>query len=253
MSVEGDGRTGELLRLVGVSRLFHAGSYVVTALQEIHLSVRQTEFVSIMGPSGSGKSTLLNILGGLDAPTSGKYWLQGREIGGLPDRELARVRNRHFGYVFQNYNLFPELTALENVEVPMIYAGVGRRERRRRATVLLEQVGLGARLHHRPAELSGGEQQRVAIARALANGPTVLLADEPTGNLPSNQARQIMELLTRLNRQGMTVIVVTHDPSVAACGQRLISLRDGRIVADEAITGTSDVAARVAQLEGVSL
>src|SRR5690606_23993108 len=140
-------------------------------------------------------------------------WLQGREIGGLPDRELARVRNRHFGYVFQNYNLFPELTALENVEVPMIYAGVGRRERRRRATVFVEPVVRGASLHHRAAQLSGSEQQLVAIARALANGRTVLLADEPTANLHSNQARQVMELLTRLNRQGMTVIVVAHDPS----------------------------------------
>ncbi|BAS28568.1 ABC transporter ATP-binding protein [Limnochorda pilosa] len=250
MSIEAEKHPAELVRLDGLGKVFDTGASPVAALTDIDLTVEQTEFVSIMGPSGSGKSTLLHLLGALDRPSAGRYWLQGREITSLPDRELSRVRNRHFGFVFQSYNLFPELTALENVEVPMIYAGVAGRERRRRATELLEELGMGARLHHRPSELSGGEQQRVAIARALANGPTLLLADEPTGNLPTTQARQIMEILAGLNGQGMTLVVVTHDPGIAAFGQRLVTLRDGRIVSDEPIASGMNLAERIQQLEG---
>src|SRR5690606_3344164 len=164
---------------------------------------------------------------------SGVYTLEGVDLSGLKDREFARIRRDHFGFIFQQYNLFPELTAVENVEVPMIYAGVPARERRRRAVELLEQVGLGHRLKHRPSEMSGGEQQRTAIARALANSPTVLFADEPTGNLPTDQGRQVMQALKELNHYGMTVLVVTHDPGIALWSDRLLMLRDGRIVADE--------------------
>lgn len=250
MSMTPEPARAELVRLEGLGRVFDTGASPVAALTDIDLTVTQTEFVSVMGPSGSGKSTLLQLLGALDRPSAGHYWLQGREITSLPDRELSRIRNRHFGFIFQSYNLFSELTALENVEVPMIYAGVGGRERRRRANGLLQQLGLESRLHHRPSELSGGEQQRVAIARALANGPTLLLADEPTGNLPTSQARQIMEILAQLNQQGMTLVVVTHDPGIAAFGRRLVTLRDGRIRSDEPITPGLNLADRIHQLEG---
>lgn len=222
-----------LIRLQNVSKVYTKSKEPVVALREINLEVRRRAFVSIMGPSGSGKSTLLHILGALDRPSSGLYTLEGVDLTALKDRELARLRRDHFGFIFQNYNLFPELTALENVEVPMIYAGVPARDRKRRARELLEQVGLGHRLNHLPSEMSGGEQQRTAIARALANGPTILFADEPTGNLPSHQGRQVMEALKELNSMGMTVLVVTHDPAIAAWSERLLVLRDGEIVADE--------------------
>jgi len=223
----------ELIRLEGVSKVYAKSKEPVVALNEVDLIVRRREFVSIMGPSGSGKSTLLSILGLLDRPTSGVYTLEGVDLTGLKDRELARIRRDHFGFIFQHYNLFPELTALENVEVPMIYAGVPARDRRRRAKELLEQVGLGHRLGHRPSEMSGGEQQRTAIARALANSPTILFADEPTGNLPTEQGQQVMQALKELNEYGMTVLVVTHDPGIALWSQRLLTLRDGRVVSDE--------------------
>lgn len=234
-----------LIRLDNVSKVYTKSKEPVVALKQVTLEVRQREFVAIMGPSGSGKSTLLHILGALDRPSSGVYMLEGVDLTALKDKELARVRRDHFGFIFQSYNLFPELTAVENVEVPMIYAGVPARDRRRRAKELLEQVGLGHRLNHRPSELSGGEQQRTAIARALANGPTILFADEPTGNLPTYQGRQVMEALKQLNDLGMTVLVVTHDPGVAAWGERLLVLRDGEIVADEP-TRTSRYLAREA-------
>lgn len=240
-----DGRPA-LIELHAVSKVYDQMAEPVVALREVDLRIEQREFVAIMGPSGSGKSTLLHILGALDRPSSGQYRLEGVDLTTLKDGELARIRRDHFGFVFQSYNLFPELTAAENVEVPMIYAGVGARERRRRAQELLEQVGLGHRLKHRPVELSGGEQQRVAIARALANGPTVLLADEPTGNLPTEQGRQIMQTLQELNQQGMTIIVVTHDPGVAAWAERLLTLRDGRIVGDELVAESEALRARVA-------
>lgn len=224
-----------LIQLEQVSKVYGQFKEPVAALRDVSLVIERGEFVSIMGPSGSGKSTLLNILGLLDRPSHGAYLLEGVDVTTLKDGELARVRRDHFGFIFQSYNLFPELTAMENVEVPMIYAGVRKRERKERARALLEHVGLGHRLHHRPLELSGGEQQRVAIARALANSPTLLLADEPTGNLPSEQGRMVMETVAGLNRMGMTVIVVTHDPDVARWGTRLVTLRDGQLVADEPI------------------
>jgi len=205
---------------------------VVQALEGIDLEIQRGEFVSIMGPSGSGKSTLLNILGVLDQPSRGAYYLEGVDITQLRDGELAQIRNRHFGFIFQSYNLFPELTALENVMVPLMYAGRPRRERRERAEALLAQVGMAHRLKHLPTQLSGGEQQRVAIARALANNPTLLLADEPTGNLATDQGAEIMTLLQELNQQGTTVVIVTHDPAVSAYGRRLLRLRDGKIVSD---------------------
>lgn len=222
-----------LIRLQGVSKVYAKSKEPVVALSEVDLAVGRREFVAIMGPSGSGKSTLLSIMGLLDRPSSGVYTLEGVDLTGLKDRELARIRRDHFGFIFQQYNLFPELTALENVEVPMIYAGVPARDRRRRAQELLEQVGLSHRLRHRPSEMSGGEQQRTAIARALANAPTILFADEPTGNLPTDQGRQVMQVLKELNDQGMTVLVVTHDPGIARWSRRLLTLRDGRIVSDE--------------------
>lgn len=221
-----------LIKLDGISRVYDQLKEPVVALQEVNLTIGRREFISIMGPSGSGKSTLLHILGALDRPSTGSYLLDGVDLTLLKDKQLARVRRDHFGFVFQSYNLFPELTAVENVEMPMVYAGVSGRDRRSRATELLEQLGLGHRLGHRPAELSGGEQQRVAIARSLANGPTLLLADEPTGNLPTEQGKQVMDALSDLNEHGMTVIVVTHDPAVAAWGRRLLTLRDGALVGD---------------------
>lgn len=223
-----------LIRLERVTKIYRPHKAPVTALSDVDLTVGRREFVSIMGPSGSGKSTLLSIMGLLDRPTSGSYILEGVDVTGLKDKELARIRRDHFGFIFQQYNLFPELTALQNVEVPMIYAGVPARDRRRRAKELLEQVGLGHRLNHRPSEMSGGEQQRTAIARALANSPTILFADEPTGNLPTEQGREVMQALKELNDYGMTVLVVTHDPGIAAWSQRLLLLRDGAIVVDEA-------------------
>ena len=224
-----------LIELQHVSKVYDQSKQPVVALQDVSLVIYRGEFVSIMGRSGSGKSTLLNILGLLDRPSHGVYLLEGVDVTTLKDAELARIRRDHFGFIFQSYNLFPELTALENVEVPMIYAGIQSRERRQRARDLLEHVGLGHRLKHRPLEMSGGEQQRVAIARALANSPALLLADEPTGNLPSEQGQQIMETIAYLNELGMTVIVVTHDPGIARWGTRLLALRDGRLVGDESI------------------
>lgn len=239
-----------LIRLSGVSKVYDSTKERVVALNTLDLSIYQREFVSIMGPSGSGKSTLLHILGVLDRPSSGAYELEGVDLTLLKDVQLAHIRRDHFGFIFQSYNLFPELTALENVEVPMIYAGVRAAERRRRGAQLLELVGLGHRLRHRPSELSGGEQQRVAIARSLANEPTLLLADEPTGNLPTEQGRQIMETLRDLNDQGMTVIVVTHDPAVAAWADRLLTIRDGQIVGDEPTRDNAALKAYVAALAG---
>lgn len=224
-----------LISLRGITKIYYTTKTPVPALNGIDLDIQPGEFVSVMGPSGSGKSTLLHILGALDVPTRGEYLLEGVRVTGLPDRELSRIRNRHFGFVFQSYNLFPELTALENVEVPMIYAGVRATERRRRAERLLERFGLSHRMTHRPAELSGGEQQRVAIARALANGPTLLLADEPTGNLPTAHGEEIMSILQELNDEGMTLVVVTHDWRIASYGKRLVELKDGQVVGDRPI------------------
>lgn len=213
------------------------GDVVINALDNVSMTISHGEFVIIMGPSGSGKSTLLNILGVLDLPTRnhGAYLLEDVDITELGDRELARIRNRHFGFIFQSYNLFPELNALENVMVPLTYAKRPKEERIKRAEELLEMVEMTHRLKHFPNQLSGGEQQRVAIARALANKPTLLLADEPTGNLATEQGNEILSLLKKLNEQGTTIVVVTHDPKVSTYGKRLVHLQDGKIVSDKAI------------------
>ncbi|MFQ3547964.1 MAG: ABC transporter ATP-binding protein [Termitinemataceae bacterium] len=218
-----------MLQLSTITKAWNTGTEQVVGLQNIDLEIQRGEFVTIMGPSGSGKSTLLHIIGLLDMPTSGVYSIEGRDVMGLRDADLARIRNRHFGLVFQKFHLLPELTALENVMLPMSYAGVPMTQRKIRAQELLERMGLSHRLHARPTTLSGGEQQRVAIARSLANDPGFLLADEPTGNLPSDQGAEIMDILHHLNREGMTVIMVTHDPHLGAQGSRTVMLKDGMI------------------------
>ncbi len=215
-----------------LTREYHMGGEVVHALAGVDITIRRNEFVSIMGPSGSGKSTLMNMIGCLDTPTSGDYWLNGHRVSELSDDALARIRNKEIGFVFQTFNLLPRATALANVELPMVYAGVSSKERRERATATLTKVGLGERLHHRPNELSGGQRQRVAIARALVNHPSILLADEPTGNLDSATSVEIMELFETLYRQGQTIILVTHEPDIAEHAKRQIILRDGKVASD---------------------
>lgn len=228
-----------MIKLQNVYKQYFMGEVEIRALDNVNVEIERGEFLTIMGPSGSGKSTLLNVLGVLDQPTSGEYLLEEVNITELKDGELARIRNRHFGFIFQSYNLFPELTALENVMVPLNYAKRPRAERDARAKELLEQVGMNHRLRHFPNQLSGGEQQRVAIARALANNPTLLLADEPTGNLASDQGEEILKLLCQLNEQGTTILVVTHDPYISTFGKRLIRLQDGKIVADGPVEKTA--------------
>ncbi len=212
---------------------YELGAETVRALRGVDLQINKNEIVAIMGPSGSGKSTLLNLIGCLDTPTSGQYWLGGQEVSQLDDNDLARIRNRRIGFVFQTFNLLPRTTALHNVELPLIYAGVPARQRHERAKATLEAVGLGDRMKHQPNELSGGERQRVAIARALVNQPSLLLADEPTGNLDSSTSREIMEILVGLHERGETILLVTHERDIAAYSQRLITLRDGMVESDE--------------------
>lgn len=225
-----------MIRLDNVTKIYAMGQVDVIALNGISIEVQRGEFISIMGPSGSGKSTLLHILGALDTPTSGRYLLEDVDIADLDDRELSRIRNKHFGFVFQSYNLFGELTALENVMMPMMYARVPKRERLQRAKQLLSSVEMEHRLNHYPSQLSGGEQQRVAIARALANRPTLILADEPTGNLSSVQGGEILDILCRLNDEGTTIVMVTHDLKVGSYARRLIALRDGEVAADQPVS-----------------
>ncbi|MFQ6098505.1 MAG: ABC transporter ATP-binding protein [Armatimonadota bacterium] len=216
--------------------MYGSGAAEVRALDGVSVCIQRHEYVAVVGPSGSGKSTLMNIIGCLDRPTSGAYWLQGQRVSGLTPNDLAAVRNRSIGFVFQTFNLLPRATALKNVELPMVYAGRSRRERRRRALECLQKVGLEGRVGHRPAQLSGGECQRVAIARALVNDPALLLADEPTGNLDSQSGAEILDLFDELHAGGATLVVVTHDPEVAARARRVVSMRDGKIVSDDIVT-----------------
>ena len=218
-----------------LTRDYEMGAEVVRALRGIDLQIRKNEFVAIMGPSGSGKSTLMNLIGCLDTPTAGEYWLNGQKVSDLTDDELARIRNKEIGFVFQTFNLLPRATALHNVELPLIYAGIASRERRERAGRTLERVGLADRMQHRPNELSGGQRQRVAIARALVNDPSILLADEPTGNLDSATGAEIMALFEELHAVGQTIVLVTHEQDIAAHARRQIHLLDGRIARDEKI------------------
>jgi putative ABC transport system ATP-binding protein len=213
-------------------REYDAGGGIVRALCGVDITIRKNEFVAIMGPSGSGKSTLMNLIGCLDTPTGGDYWLNGQRVSELRDDALARIRNQEIGFVFQMFNLLPRATALHNVEMPLVYAGLGKRERRTIAEEALTRVGLAGRMGHRPNELSGGERQRVAIARALSNRPSILLADEPTGNLDSTISHEIMELFEELHREGQTVVLVTHEADVARHARRQLHLRDGSLVRD---------------------
>jgi putative ABC transport system ATP-binding protein len=217
----------------GIQRDYDMGGEVVHALRGVDLAVRRNEYVAIMGPSGSGKSTLMNLIGCLDTPTAGEYWLNGMLVSDMSDDELARVRNREIGFVFQTFNLLPRATALHNVELPLVYAGIPSDERKRRANQALDRVQLSDRAHHRPNELSGGQRQRVAIARALVNSPAILLADEPTGNLDSGTSAEIMKVFESLSAEGQTVIMVTHEADIAANASRIVVLRDGRISSDE--------------------
>lgn len=221
------------LSLTDVTKVYYMGDSVVNALAGVSLTVSDGEFTAIMGPSGSGKSTLMNILGCLDRPSDGSYMLDGQEVSSLADDQLAVTRNKKIGFVFQNFNLLPRMSALQNVALPLIYAGVVKESRLMMAAEALSLVGLGDRMHHKPNELSGGQRQRVAIARALVNSPTIIMADEPTGNLDTKSGDEIMATFAELNRQGKTIILVTHEPDIAAYARRVIHVRDGLIVRDE--------------------
>jgi putative ABC transport system ATP-binding protein len=216
-----------------LTRDYDMGGEVVRALRGVSLQIRKNEYVAVMGPSGSGKSTLMNLIGCLDSPTTGEYWLNGQKVSDLSDDELARIRNKEIGFVFQTFNLLPRANALHNVELPLIYAGLAAKPRRAQAARALERVGLGDRMDHKPNELSGGQRQRVAIARALVNEPSILLADEPTGNLDSATGSEIMALFRELHDQGQTVVMVTHEQDIAAHAARVVTLRDGLVAADQ--------------------
>lgn len=241
-----------VIELQDITKVYQMGEVEVHALRGVSLEVEKGEIMAVMGPSGSGKSTMMNIMGCLDQPTSGTYLLEGKGVGGLNDDQLAEIRNRKIGFVFQTFNLLGRTTALENTMLPLIYAGMGRAKRRKRARWALEAVGLADRVEHLPTELSGGEQQRVAIARALANNPSIILADEPTGNVDSQSGAKVMAVLQELNRErGMTVVVVTHDPMIAKYTGRIVHLHDGEITHKE--TGAEPLVAEPGRGGGVSL
>jgi putative ABC transport system ATP-binding protein len=221
-----------VLQLVNIKKSYYLGKQELPVLKGITMDILKNEYVSLMGPSGSGKSTLMNILGCLDSPTAGKYVLNGQDVSRMPDNDLAEVRNKEIGFVFQQFNLLPRLTAAENVALPLIYAGVSKKERIERAEAVLEKVKLQDRIHHKPNELSGGQNQRVAIARALINDPAIILADEPTGNLDSKTSHEIMDILSSIHADGNTVILVTHEEDIAAFSHRVVRLRDGIIETD---------------------
>jgi putative ABC transport system ATP-binding protein len=221
-----------VIELSGIKKIYQVGGQEVAALAGIDLNIAKGEFAALMGPSGSGKSTLMNILGCLDRPTVGSYKLDGQEVATLSDDELAVTRNRRIGFVFQNFNLLSRISAADNVALPLVYAGVGRREREEKAKKILDAVGLGDRAEHQPNELSGGQRQRVAIARALVNDPHIIMADEPTGNLDTKSTKEIMEIFEGLHQEGRTIILVTHEPDIAACASRQLLVRDGLITRD---------------------
>ncbi|MHC1776565.1 MAG: ABC transporter ATP-binding protein [Lentimicrobium sp.] len=223
----------EIIRLDEITRLFKVGTEVVRALRGVTMSIKKNEFVALMGPSGSGKSTLMNLLGCLDTPSGGSYWLNGNDVSKLQDNELAEIRNKEIGFVFQTFNLLPRLTALENVALPMIYAGYAKPRRLERAMEVLEDVKLSDRVKHKPNELSGGQRQRVAIARAMVNNPSIILADEPTGNLDSKTSIEIMGLIEEIHKAGNTIILVTHEEDIARHAHRIVRLSDGLIASDE--------------------
>lgn len=219
----------------GITREYVMGDNVIQALRGVSLRIHRNEYLAIMGPSGSGKSTMMNMLGCLDTPTTGRYEFAGKNVASMTDDELAAIRNKEIGFVFQTFNLLPRSTSLANVELPLVYAGIGREQRRERAEAALNAVGLGQRMHHRPNELSGGQRQRVAIARALVNDPSIILADEPTGNLDSRTGEEIMALFETLYQQGNTIILVTHEEDIAQHARRIIRLRDGLIESDQTV------------------
>jgi putative ABC transport system ATP-binding protein len=227
----------------GLTKDYHLGPHTVHALRGVSVTLGRGGFVAVMGPSGSGKSTFMNLLGCLDTPTAGRYVLESADVAGLSADALARIRNTKIGFVFQQFNLLPRTSALENVELPLLYAGLAARERRARARACLTAVGLGDREDHHPSQLSGGQQQRVAIARALVNDPAVILADEPTGNLDTRTSVEVLALLQRLNREGLTIVLVTHEPDIAAYASRHLSFRDGRLKSDEDVASPLDAAA----------
>jgi len=222
-----------LISIKNMNKTYIMGSEKVEALKDVSIDIRENEYVALMGPSGSGKSTLMNLMGCLDSPTRGEYWLNGKEVSTMDDSELAEVRNRDIGFVFQTFNLLPRLSALDNVALPLVYAGVSREERRDKSRKTLESVGLGDRVTHKPNELSGGQRQRVAVARALVNSPAIILADEPTGNLDSKTSNEIMGLFEEIHQKGNTVIIVTHENDIAMYAHRIIRLRDGLVESDE--------------------
>ncbi len=224
-----------IISMKNLGKIYKNGQIQVEALKHVNIDIEKEEFVAIMGPSGSGKSTLMNVIGCLDKSTSGEYWLDGINISTLNEVELARIRNLKIGFVFQSFNLLPRITALQNVELPMIYAGVGSKERRIKAVSALERVGLEKRMHHKPNEMSGGQKQRVAIARALVNSPAIILADEPTGNLDSSSSEEIMSVFQDLNKEGVTIVLVTHEPDIAEHTKRVLRFRDGFLKSDELV------------------